>query len=75
MSEDLERLIASLNETNIEELMKRVNETNIEELMKSVSEPNIEELMKDYLDSEAKSHELLEFKDPKNLGSPGSITS
>ena len=30
MSEDLERLIASLNETDIEELMKRVNETDIE---------------------------------------------
>jgi len=59
MSEELERLIASLNETNIEELMKRVNETDIEELMKSVSEPNIEELLRDYLDSEAKSHELL----------------
>ncbi len=60
MSEDLERLIASLNETNIEELMK------------SVSEPNIEELMKDYLESEIKTLELLDFKDSKNSDSPGS---
>jgi ribosomal protein L12E/L44/L45/RPP1/RPP2 len=59
MSEDLERLIASLNEVDVEELMKRVNEPNIEELLKSVSEVNIEELLKDYLNSEAKSHELL----------------
>ena len=69
MSEDLERLIASLNETDIEELMKRVNETDIQALMKSVSEPDIEELMKKYLDSEIKTLELLELKDPKDLGS------
>jgi ribosomal protein L12E/L44/L45/RPP1/RPP2 len=72
MSEELERLIASLNETNIEELMKRVNETNIEKLMKSVSEPNIEELMKDYLDSEAKSHELLLSRKDSNEDSQNS---
>jgi hypothetical protein len=50
MSEDIARLIASLNETDID----------------------IEELMKKYLDSELKTLELLELKEPKDSGSPES---
>jgi hypothetical protein len=60
MCEDLEKLIASLLETDIEELMKSVNETDIDQLMKSVIEEDIESLLKEYSETEAKFLELLE---------------
>jgi hypothetical protein len=60
MCEDLEKLIASLHETDTEELIKSVNEIDIDKLMKSVVEVDIEELLKDYLETETKFLELLE---------------
>ena len=65
MCEDLEKLIASLHETDTEELIKSVKEIDIDELMKSVVEVDIEELLKDYLETENRFLELLEFPTPK----------
>lgn len=65
MCEDLEKLIASLHETDTEELIKSVNEIDIDALMKSVVEVDIEELLKDYLETENRFLELLECPTPK----------
>jgi beta-galactosidase beta subunit len=67
MCEDLEKLIASLHETDTEELVKSVNEIDIDELMKSVVEVDIEKLLKDYLETENRFLELLEFPKPQEL--------
>jgi hypothetical protein len=48
MSNDIERLLASIAEIDIEALMKSVNEVKIEELLKECGEASTEELSKFY---------------------------